>query len=113
MFCSIRLLASIHGPLALDDLFPPRDEVVLAWLGLRSCWGLLVKLGDVWAFFDDVHGGGIHDQIFCDSGEPLLDASGAPIFRCTLHYEAAITTFEAAGYTFPQLSLRRSVAPLM
>ena len=88
--------------LALDDFFPPRDEVVLAWMGFRSSNSLLVKLGDVWAFFDDVHGGGINDQICCSDGTPLQCEDGELIFRCSLHFNATMVVFQAAGYSFPE-----------
>ena len=86
--------------LALDELFPSRDPVVCAWVAFRSSNGLFVKLGDAWAFFDDVHGGGVHDQIFCSDGSPLLDDSGEQIFRSSLHFNAGIVVFGAAGFSF-------------
>ena len=85
---------------ALEALFPAVDPLLLAWIGLRSSEGKLVTLGDVWAFFDDVHGGAINDAIVAQSGELVRLESGETLTRAVLYYEAVMCVFEAAGFSF-------------
>ena len=90
----------------LDDLFPSRSPIVVAFIMKRRANGCDVCLGVVFSFFDDVHGASINDQIFSSDGSPLKTDQGKLVFRGDLHFGAMQTVFMAMGHSFGEDKLQ-------
>lgn len=84
----------------LDDFFPSRDPLVLAYIASRIEEGCDALLGVAFSFFDDVHGASINDPLFLSDDSPLLDAEGRSISRADLHFGAMLSVFTSMGHTF-------------